>query len=79
MPVSVITPFEDTVIMPPVMPPVPVADAARSAEATSAPFPMKVTFPGLQVNFPGSQNSFSPHVKSIGPLEPLQYTGDPCK
>src|SRR5580700_6918307 len=79
IPVFGFCPSDDSEIIPPGIPPMPVGDAARAADATSAPLPTNVTCPFATFSFQALSDSFSPQVKIIGPFEPFQYTGDPCR
>src|SRR6516165_5677384 len=63
----------------PGIPPTPVGLAASAADATSAPLATNVSAPELVSNFHDRNDSFSPQTKTIGPFEPSQYAGEPCR
>src|SRR5215469_839929 len=79
IPVFGFFPFADNTNIPPGIPPMPTGDEARAAEATLAPLPTKPRRPVEGSRVQARSDSFSPQVKIMGPFEPSQYKGEPCK
>src|SRR5215831_974072 len=68
-----VLPFEETVRIPPGIPPLP----GIPSEATSALLATNIAFPVPSI-FQARKHSFSPQLNNMGPALPSQNTGEQC-